>query len=179
MSRVALESHRYQRLKQSGTSNRRRAGQAPYILDVEAFARYSYRTTLVCAISGSLVCICFDPFDGGRNAAIADIRPSWLRRRKPSPGERRNRASCANRLQQTGAHPPDDATRRGSGAAHGVAPCSSTTQGGSALRSRCHRGGTRELEAKTLFLQSQLEYIQANDEMTGATGKHRSKQLPN
>jgi hypothetical protein len=24
-----------------------------------------------------------------------------------------------------------------------------------------------------------LEYIQANDEMTGATGKHRSKQLPN
>jgi outer membrane protein TolC len=44
-------------------------------------------------------------------------------------------------------------------------------QGGSALRSQAAAAEARELEAKTLFLQSQLEYIQANDEMTEAMGQ--------
>lgn len=39
------------------------------------------------------------------------------------------------------------------------------------LRSRVAAAEARELEAKTLFLQSQLEYIQANDEMTKAMGQ--------
>jgi outer membrane protein TolC len=43
--------------------------------------------------------------------------------------------------------------------------------GGSALRSQVAAAEARELEAKTLFLQSQLEYIQANDEMTEAMGQ--------
>jgi outer membrane protein TolC len=44
-------------------------------------------------------------------------------------------------------------------------------QGGSALRSQVAAAEARELEAKTLLLQSQLEYIQANDEMTEAMGQ--------
>jgi len=42
---------------------------------------------------------------------------------------------------------------------------------GGALRSQVDSAAARELEAKTFFLQSQLEYIQANDEMTEAMGQ--------
>lgn len=42
--------------------------------------------------------------------------------------------------------------------------------GGSVLRSQV-AAEARELEAKILFQQSQLEYIQANDEMTKAMGQ--------
>jgi len=44
-------------------------------------------------------------------------------------------------------------------------------QAGSALRSQVAAAAAHELEAKTLFLQSQLEYTQANDEMTEAMGQ--------
>jgi hypothetical protein len=44
-------------------------------------------------------------------------------------------------------------------------------QQGSALRSQVDSAAAHELEAKTLLLQSQLEYIQANDEMTEAMGQ--------
>ena len=44
-------------------------------------------------------------------------------------------------------------------------------QEGSALRSQADMAAARELEAKTMLLQSQLEYIQANDEMTEAMGQ--------
>ena len=42
---------------------------------------------------------------------------------------------------------------------------------GSALRSQVESAAAQELQAKTLFLQSQLEYLQANDEMTEAMGQ--------
>jgi hypothetical protein len=44
-------------------------------------------------------------------------------------------------------------------------------QQGSALGSQVATAVARELEAKTTFLQSQLEYIQADDEMTEAMGQ--------
>jgi outer membrane protein TolC len=44
-------------------------------------------------------------------------------------------------------------------------------QAGSALRSQVAAATAHELEARTLFLQSQLEYTQANDEMTEAMGQ--------
>jgi len=44
-------------------------------------------------------------------------------------------------------------------------------QEGSALRSQADSAAAQELQAKTLLLQSQLEYIQANDEMTEAMGQ--------
>jgi hypothetical protein len=40
---------------------------------------------------------------------------------------------------------------------------------GGALRSQAQAGVAQEFEAKTLLLQSQLDYIQAGDEMTVAT----------
>jgi hypothetical protein len=44
-------------------------------------------------------------------------------------------------------------------------------QEGSALRSQAEAAAARELEAKTLLLQSQLDYIQARDEMMEAMGQ--------
>jgi hypothetical protein len=44
-------------------------------------------------------------------------------------------------------------------------------QQGAALRSQAGAGAAHELEAKTLLLQSQLEYIQARDEMIEAMGQ--------
>lgn len=43
--------------------------------------------------------------------------------------------------------------------------------GGSVLRSQVAAAEARELEAKILFPQSQLEYNQANDERTKAMGQ--------
>ena len=42
---------------------------------------------------------------------------------------------------------------------------------GSALRSQADTAAAHELEAKTLLLQSQLEYVQASDEMKEAMGQ--------
>jgi hypothetical protein len=44
-------------------------------------------------------------------------------------------------------------------------------QQGAALRSQAGAAAAHELEAKTLLLQSQLEYIQARDEMIEAMGQ--------
>ena len=44
-------------------------------------------------------------------------------------------------------------------------------QEGSALRSQADSAAAHELEAKTLLLQSQLDYIQARDEMIEAMGQ--------
>jgi len=43
--------------------------------------------------------------------------------------------------------------------------------GGSVRRSQVAAAEARKMEAKILFLQPQLEYIQANDEMTRAMGQ--------
>jgi outer membrane protein TolC len=42
---------------------------------------------------------------------------------------------------------------------------------GVALRSQAQSAVAQELEAKTLFLQSQLDYVQAADEMAEAIGR--------
>ena len=44
-------------------------------------------------------------------------------------------------------------------------------QEGAALRSQAETAAARELDAKTLLLQSQLDYIQARDEMIEAMGQ--------
>lgn len=44
-------------------------------------------------------------------------------------------------------------------------------QEGAALRSQVGTAAARELDAKTLLLQSQLDYIQARDEMIEAMGQ--------
>jgi hypothetical protein len=44
-------------------------------------------------------------------------------------------------------------------------------QEGAALRSQADAAAAHELDAKTLLLQSQLEYIQARDEMIEAMGQ--------
>jgi hypothetical protein len=42
---------------------------------------------------------------------------------------------------------------------------------GAALRSQADASAAHELDAKTMLLQSQLDYIQARDEMTEAMGQ--------
>jgi outer membrane protein TolC len=44
-------------------------------------------------------------------------------------------------------------------------------QEGSALRSQVDSAAAHELDARTLLLQAQLDYIQARDEMTEAMGQ--------
>jgi len=44
-------------------------------------------------------------------------------------------------------------------------------QKGEALRSQADTAVAQEFDAKTLLLQSQLDYVQAGDEMTQAIGK--------
>jgi flavin-dependent dehydrogenase len=50
-------------------------------------------------------------------------------------------------------------------------PLGRTALAGRALRSQAQAGVAQEFEAKTLLLQSRLDYIQAGDEMTVATGQ--------
>jgi hypothetical protein len=57
-------------------------------------------------------------------------------------------------------------TSRGIAARH-----RSATAGGSALRSQADSAVAHELETKALLLQSQLDYIEAPDEMIEAMGQ--------
>jgi len=58
------------------------------------------------------------------------------------------------------------------GVAYGSKPSvGATNEKGIALKSRADSAVAQELDARTLLLQSQLDYVQAYDEMTHAMGR--------
>jgi len=179
--RVALESHpeiAEAKATVEKASSAGRLAKRQYIPNVEAFARYSYQDQvpfLVHNFGTFGVHLGYDLFDGGRrNAAIAE-RKAQLAQAE----ENLARVKEEVELRVHTAYNKLERTRQMMNVSDQLLTLRTEShrvtvqqlQEGSALRSQATMAAARELEAKTLFLQSQLEYIQAHDEMTEAMGQ--------
>ena len=179
--RVALESHpeiAEARAKVEQASAAVRLAKRQYIPDIEAFARYSYQNNvpfLVHNFGTFGVHFGYDLFDGGRkNAAIAEHKAQLAQAE-----ENLARVQEEVELRVQTAYNKVERTRQMIKVSEQLVALRTEShrnsaqqlQAGSALRSQVAAAAAHELEAKTLFLQSQLEFAQANDEMTEAMGQ--------
>jgi len=179
--RVALESHpeiAEARAEIEKANAAIRLAKRQYIPDVEAFARYSYQDNVpfLAKNFGTFgVHFGYDLFDGGRrNAAIAEHQ-SQLAQAKENLAriseEVELRVQTAwNKLERTRQMvqvSEELLTLR----AESRRVIAQQMEKGAALRSQSEAATAHELDAKTLLLQAQLDYIQARDEMTEAIGQ--------
>jgi outer membrane protein TolC len=179
--RAALESHpeiAQAKAKVEQASAAERMAKRQYIPDLEAFARYSYADNvpfLVHNFGTFGVHLGYDLFDGGRrNAAIAEHKAQLAQAE-----ENLARVKEEVELRVQTAYNKLERTRQMMKVSEQLLALRTESrrvsaqqlQEGSALHSQADLAAARELEAKTLLLQSQLEYIQANDEMTEAMGQ--------
>jgi outer membrane protein TolC len=178
--RVAMEGHpeiAEARAKVEEASAAVRLAKRQYLPDVEAFARYSYQDNVpfLARNFGSFgVHFGYDLFDGGRrNAAIGEHKAQLAQAE-----ENLARVKEEVELRVQTAYNKLERTRQMMKVSEELLALRMEShrvsvqqlQGGSALRSQVDAAAARELDAKTLLLQSQLEYIQANDEMADAMG---------
>jgi outer membrane protein TolC len=179
--RVALEAHpeiaeaRAQIAEAEGAV---RLAKRQYIPDVEAFARYSYQDNVpfLARNFGTFgVHFGYDLFDGGRrNAAIGEHKAQLAQAE-----ENLARIKEEVELQVQTAWNKLERTRQMVAVSEELLSLRSESQRvtaqqleqGTALRSQADAATAHELDAKTLLLQSQLDYIQARDEMTEAMGQ--------
>jgi len=179
--RVAMESHpeiAEAKAKVEQASAAERMAKRQYIPDIEAFARYSYSDNIPFLVHnfGTFgVHLGYDLFDGGRrNAAIAEHKAQLAQAE-----ENLARVKEEVELRVQTAYNKLERTRQMMKVSEQLLALRTEShrvsaqqlQEGSALLSQAGLAAARELEAKTLLLQSQLEYIQANDEMTEAVGQ--------
>jgi len=179
--RTAFESHpeiAEARATVEKASAATRLAKRQYIPDVEAFVHYDYTDQvpfLVRNFGTFGVHLGYDLFDGGRrNAAIAESKAQLSQAE-----ENLARVKEEVELRVQTAYNKLERTRQMMKVSEQLLALRTEShrvsvqqvQEGSALRSQARMAAARELEAKTSFLQSQLEYIQANDEMTEAIGQ--------
>ncbi len=155
-----------------------RVAKREYIPDIEAFARYSYQENVpfLARNFGSFgVHFGYDLFDGGKKRATLRERDAQLAQAKENlariSDEVEVRVQTAynkvERTQQMVAVSQELlATRQ---EARRIS--AQQLQQGTYLRSQADAAAAQEFEAQTLLLQSQLEYAQAQDELTNAIGE--------
>lgn len=155
-----------------------RLAKADYLPDISAFARYSYQNHVPFlarnfgSFGGQLT---YDLFDGGRrraavgqsNTRLAQARENLAR--ITDEVERRVQ-TVANKLERT---------RELVKVSEEILALRSESrrvsaqqlEKGEALRSQAEAAVAQEFDAKSLLLRSQLEYVQARDEMLEAMGQ--------
>jgi outer membrane protein TolC len=155
-----------------------RLAQREYIPDLEAFARYSYQNNapFLARNFGSFgIHFSYDLFDGGKKRSVLRQREAQLSQAKENLARINNEVEVRvlttyNKLERTRQMVAvakellalREESRRVSAQQLGR---------GSALRSQAQGNVAQELEARTLLLQSQLEYIQTRDELFQAMGQ--------
>ena len=155
-----------------------RAAKREYIPDIEAFARYSYQENVpfLARNFGTFgVHFGYDLFDGGKKRATLRERGAQLAQAKENlariSDEVEVRVQTAfnkmERTQQMVAVSRELLATRQEARRVSV----QQLQQGTYLRSQADAAAAQELEAQTLLLQSQLEYAQAQDELTNAIGQ--------
>ncbi len=149
-----------------------------YIPDVEAFARYSFQNNVpfLAQNFGTIgVRFSYNLFDGGRKGATIGERSAQLRQAEENlarvSDEIELRVEMAyNKLERTKqmvAVSQEMLTLR----AESRRTSAEQVAHGSALRSQGMVSVAQELDARALLLQSQLDYLQAADEMDEAIGR--------
>ena len=178
--RVALDSH--PEITEAGADVEKasagvRAAKREYIPDVEAFARYSYEENVpfLARNFGTFgIHFSYDFFDGGKKSATLRERDAQLAQAKENLARIRDEVevrveTAYNKLERTRQMVAVSrellATRQ---EARRVS--AQQLQQGAYLPSQADAAVAQELEAQTMLLQSQLEYAQADDELTDAIG---------
>src|SRR5208283_1767182 len=149
-----------------------------YVPDVEAFARYSYQNNVpfLARNFGSFgVHFSYDLFDSGRKRGILRERQSQLAQAKENLARLTDEVELAvqtayNKLERT------QQMRNVSEELLALRSESNRVLHqqlvrGEALTSQADLATAQELDARTLLLQSQLDYTQANDEIVHAMGQ--------
>ena len=155
-----------------------RAAKREYIPDVEAIARYSHQNNSVPFLATNFgtfgVHASYNIFDGGKKRAVVRERDSQLAQAKEKLAEISDEIEVKvqtaynklERTQQMVAVSQELLAARTEArqvAAQGL-------KQGTYLRSQAEAAVAQESEARTLLLQSQLEYAQAQDELNQAIG---------
>jgi len=155
-----------------------RLAKREYVPDVEAFARYSYQNNVpfLARNFGTFgIHFSYDLFDGGKKRAMLRGRDAQLAEAKENlariSGEVELRVRAAyNKLERTQQMVTVSeellALRK---EARRVS--AQQMEQGSSLNSQTQAAVAQELEARTVLLQSQLDYAQAHDELIQATGE--------
>lgn len=154
-----------------------RLSKAEYVPDVSAFARYSYQSNVpfLARNFGTFgVQLTYDLFDGGRRHAALQESDTRLAEAKENLARVREEVELGvqvayNKLQRT----REMVSVSGellSLRSESSRVSSQQLQNGAALRSQADNAAAQEIDAKTQLLQSQLDYIQARDEITQAMG---------
>lgn len=149
-----------------------------YVPDVDAFARYSYQNQVpfLARNFGSFgIHFSYELFDSGRKRSIVQERQSQLAQAKENLARLTDEVELAvqtayNKLERT------DQMRMVSQELVALRAESNRVLHeqlvrGEALSSQAETGTAQELDARTLLLQSQLDYTQANDEIIHAIGR--------
>jgi len=179
--RLALESHpeiveAHAEIEKASAAVR--LAKREYLPDVEAFARYSYANNVpfLARNFGTFgVHLGIDLFDGGRRAAAIGEHKAQLSQAE----ENLARIKEEIELRVQTAYNKVERTRQMVKVSDELLSLRKESrrvfvqqaQEGAALPSQLDAAVARELDAKTLLLQSQLDYIQANDEMLEAMGQ--------
>jgi outer membrane protein TolC len=179
--RVALESHPEMaeaRAEIEKASAAVRLAKRQYVPNLEAFARYSYQenTPFLARNFGTFgVHFGYDLFDGGRKSAAIGEHKAQLAQAQ----ENLARIKEEIELRVQTAYNKLERTREMVKVSEELLVLRAESrrvsvqqlQEGTALHSQTDAATAHELDAKTLLLQSQLEYIQARDEMLEAMGQ--------
>jgi len=151
--------------------------KADYIPDFSAFARYSYQDNVpfLARNFGTFgVNFEYDIFDGGRrraatresNAALAEAKENLERVTDDVQLHVQIAYNKLRRTREMVSVSEELVTLR----TENSRVTAQQLQEGAALSSQADNAVAQQLDAQTQLLQSQLDYIQANDEMTLAMG---------
>jgi outer membrane protein len=155
-----------------------RLAKADYVPDISAFARYSYadHVPFLARNFGSFgVQFTYDLFDGGRrraavsesNARLAEAQEDLARVTEEVELKVQTAANKLERTREMVKVSEEILALR----TESSRVMTQELQKGAALRSQADTAVAQELDAKTLLLRSQLDYVQAGDEMTQAIGR--------
>jgi outer membrane protein TolC len=179
--REALESHpeiAEARAQVEKAASAVRLAKYEFIPDVEAFARYSFQNNVpfLAGRFGTIgVRASVDLFDGGRKRAVLRERETQLAQAK----ENLARISDGVELRVQTAYNKMERTRQMIAVSEELlalrdesrrVAANLLAQGG-ALGSQAKESAALELEARAALLQSQLDYVQAANEMDAAVGR--------
>ena len=151
--------------------------KADYVPDIAAFARYSYQDNVpfLARNFGSFgVQFNYNLFDGGRKRDAVRESDAQLAQAK----ENLARVTDEVRLSVQVAYNKLQRTREMLGVSQELLDLRTESsrvsaqqlEKGAALQSQADAAAAQELDARTQLLQSQLDYLQASDEMTQAMG---------
>ena len=155
-----------------------RLAKAEYVPDITAFARHSYQNNVpfLARNFGSFgVHLGYDLFDGGKRRSTLREREAQLAQAKENLARVKDEVELSvqtayNKLERTRQMVKVSeellALREESSRVS-----AQQLERGVALRSQADSAAAQELDARTSLLQSQLDYIQAQDEVTHAIGR--------